>query len=53
MTQPAVIRLDEHIPHTPARVWAALTDPEIHARWWAAGDVPVLAITSVNHARSA
>lgn len=31
------------IPHPPARVWTALTDPAVHATWWAAGDVrPVL-----------
>lgn len=33
------IRLDKFLPHPPARVWRALTDPELHARWWAAGDV--------------
>ncbi|HEU4584126.1 MAG TPA: SRPBCC domain-containing protein [Gemmatimonadaceae bacterium] len=25
--------------HPPAAVWRALTDPDLHARWWAAGDV--------------
>ena len=25
--------------HPPAAVWRALTDPALHARWWAAGDV--------------
>jgi len=25
--------------HPPAVVWRALTDPTLHARWWAAGDV--------------
>ena len=29
----------EHIPHPPSKVWAALTTPELHAQWWAAGDV--------------
>ncbi|MGW4162452.1 SRPBCC family protein [Streptomyces sp. NPDC004788] len=33
------IRLTRFLPHPPAAVWAALTDPELHARWWAAGDV--------------
>ncbi|GAA2744821.1 SRPBCC domain-containing protein [Kitasatospora cinereorecta] len=33
------IHLDVFLPHPPARVWHALTDPEQHARWWAAGDV--------------
>nr|WP_202446897.1 SRPBCC domain-containing protein [Streptomyces sp. SID5468] len=27
------------MPRPPAVVWRALTDPEPHARWWAAGDV--------------
>jgi len=39
MSEPAAIRLDHYYPHPPAAVWKALTDPELHARWWAAGDV--------------
>lgn len=39
MTEPGVIRLSQYIPHAPSRVWAALTEPELHAKWWAAGDV--------------
>jgi uncharacterized protein YndB with AHSA1/START domain len=39
MTERAVIRLSQFINHPPAKVWKALTDPEIHAKWWAAGDV--------------
>jgi uncharacterized protein YndB with AHSA1/START domain len=39
MTKPGVIRLTQFINHPPAKVWRALTDPELHARWWAAGDV--------------
>ncbi len=39
MTRPAVIQLDHFYDHAPAAVWKALTDPELHARWWAAGDV--------------
>jgi uncharacterized protein YndB with AHSA1/START domain len=39
MTEPAVIRCDQFLPHRPAAVWKALTDPELHAKWWAAGDV--------------
>lgn len=35
----AVIECDQFLPHPPAAVWKALTDPELHARWWAAGDV--------------
>ena len=38
-TERAVIRLEQHYDHPPAAVWRALTDPELHARWWAAGDV--------------
>jgi uncharacterized protein YndB with AHSA1/START domain len=39
MAEKETIRLSRFINHPPARVWRALTDPEIHARWWAAGDV--------------
>jgi uncharacterized protein YndB with AHSA1/START domain len=39
MIQPGVIRLSQFIHHPPAKVWKALTDPAIHAKWWAAGDV--------------
>lgn len=39
MIHPGTIQLSEHIPHPPSRVWAALTDPALHAKWWAAGDV--------------
>src|SRR5215471_7444458 len=39
MTEPGLIQLTRFIPHPPVKVWAALTDPEIHAQWWAAGDV--------------
>jgi len=39
MIEPGVIRLSVFIPHRPAKVWQALTDPRIHAKWWAAGDV--------------
>ncbi len=39
MSTPPVIKLDHFYPHAPARVWRALTTPELHARWWAAGDV--------------
>ena len=43
MTKPGVIQLDHVYAHPPAAIWKALTDPELHARWWAAGDVrPVL-----------
>jgi uncharacterized protein YndB with AHSA1/START domain len=39
MTEPGVIRMSEYINHPPAKVWRALTDPALHAKWWAAGDV--------------
>jgi uncharacterized protein YndB with AHSA1/START domain len=39
MIEPGVIRLSQFINHPPAKVWQALTDPEIHAKWWAAGDI--------------
>lgn len=39
MTQPGSIQLEQFIEHPPARVWQALTDPVLHAKWWAAGDV--------------
>ncbi|AGH86136.1 MULTISPECIES: SRPBCC family protein [Ralstonia solanacearum species complex] len=39
MTEPAAIRLTRTLPHSPAEVWAALTDPARHATWWAAGDI--------------
>lgn len=39
MTNPARIELDHFYAHGPAAVWKGLTDPALHARWWAAGDV--------------
>ena len=39
MNPPPVIRLEHRYRHAPAAVWRALTDPALHARWWAAGDV--------------
>jgi uncharacterized protein YndB with AHSA1/START domain len=38
-TDPAVIECEKFFAHSPAVVWAALTDPEKVARWWAPGDV--------------
>ncbi len=35
----AVIRMDRFYRYPPSAVWNALTDPALHARWWAAGDV--------------
>lgn len=34
-----MIQLDHLYFHSPAAVWKALTDPSLHARWWAAGDI--------------
>lgn len=39
MSEPGIIELTRFLPHAPDRVWASLTDPAIHAQWWAAGDV--------------
>lgn len=39
MNKPAIIEVDHWFPHAPAALWKALTDPALHARWWAAGDV--------------
>jgi uncharacterized protein YndB with AHSA1/START domain len=33
------IELDQFIARPPAAVWRALTEPDLHAKWWAAGDV--------------
>ncbi|MEV1203071.1 SRPBCC family protein, partial [Microbispora rosea] len=35
---PTVLRLDEYLAHPPARVWQALTDPDLLARWFMPGD---------------
>jgi uncharacterized protein YndB with AHSA1/START domain len=39
MTTPSTIRIERSYAHPPAKIWRALTDPELHAKWWAAGDV--------------
>ena len=39
MNDDSTIRLVRDLPAAPAKVWAALTQPDLHARWWAAGDV--------------
>lgn len=38
MTENA-IRLERSFPHPSAAVWAALTTPDLLARWWAPGDI--------------
>jgi uncharacterized protein YndB with AHSA1/START domain len=35
----ATISVDQFIEAAPAKVWRALTEPELHARWWAPGDI--------------
>jgi len=39
MSAPAVIQVEHFYAHAPSQVWKALTEPALHARWWAAGDV--------------
>jgi uncharacterized protein YndB with AHSA1/START domain len=39
MSDKGIIQLHHVYAHPPAAVWKALTDPALHARWWAAGDV--------------
>jgi uncharacterized protein YndB with AHSA1/START domain len=39
MAEAGVIRHERHVAQPPSRVWAALTDPALQAKWWAAGDV--------------
>lgn len=39
MNKSGVVRLEHLYPQPPAKVWRALTDPELHGRWWAKGDV--------------
>lgn len=33
MSEPRTVRVDEFLPHSPARVWKALTDPALLAKW--------------------
>lgn len=33
------VEFTEHVSYPPARVWAALTEPSLVAKWWATGDV--------------
>jgi uncharacterized protein YndB with AHSA1/START domain len=35
----ATISVDQFIAAPPAKVWRSLTEPELLARWWAAGDI--------------
>jgi uncharacterized protein YndB with AHSA1/START domain/DNA-binding transcriptional ArsR family regulator len=38
----ATISVDQFIAASPAKVWKALTDPELHGRWWAPGDIAAI-----------
>jgi uncharacterized protein YndB with AHSA1/START domain len=43
MIEPGVIHITRSVPHPPGRIWQALTDPKLHAQWWAPGNVsPVI-----------
>lgn len=39
MTVSEVIRAEHFYAHPPSVVWKALTEPDLMARWWAAGDI--------------
>lgn len=39
MTQPGTITVEHVYAQPPARVWRALTDPALVARWWVPGDI--------------
>lgn len=39
MIKPGIINLEQFINHPPQKVWKVLTDPVLHAKWWAAGDI--------------
>lgn len=39
MTHPGSIALTRDLPHSPAHVWRALTEPEFVSKWWAEGDI--------------
>lgn len=39
MSQLANINVEHFYNHSPAAVWKCLTTPELHAKWWGAGDV--------------
>lgn len=38
-TETAAIHVDQFLPQPPARVWRAITDPDMVARWWVVGDI--------------
>lgn len=42
MTGKASLTLTEHVACSPDRVWDALTQPSLMAKWWAGGDIQPL-----------
>ena len=52
MTGPNVIHLEHVYSHAPSAVWRALTTPELHARWWRAGDAAHVERDARNTARA-
>ena len=38
-TLSATVSVDQFIAAAPEKVWRGLTEPELHARWWAPGDI--------------
>jgi uncharacterized protein YndB with AHSA1/START domain len=39
VSSPNVIQAEQYYTHPPSAVWRALTEPDLLARWWAAGDI--------------
>lgn len=39
VSETASIQVEQLYPQAPEVVWRALTEPALHAKWWAAGDV--------------
>src|SRR6476659_8269839 len=39
ITMTETIMADQFISAAPEKVWEALTTPELHAQWWAPGDI--------------
>jgi len=33
------VTIDQFVAAPPEKVWRGLTDPELHAKWWAPGDI--------------
>jgi uncharacterized protein YndB with AHSA1/START domain len=33
------VTIDQFVAAPPEKVWRGLTDPEMHAKWWAPGDI--------------